>query len=183
MNRMLKQVLLVGALAVVAGSAQAQVGTLSNGPVTVVLNATQAPTLTLTTSAASVTMASSIGANVVTPFPTLNVTAAWNLTAGTTIRLVGWFAAPASALVSGANNIASARVVGRTGAAAFAPFTGGLSSGLGVAGGTQQLWSVNATPLNGSATTNLDLALDYVGQPSPNAGTYTGTLNLRAIVQ
>ena len=85
--------------------------------------------------------------------------------------------------MSGANNIASARVVGRTGVAAFAPFTGAVSSGLGVAGGTQQLWSVNAAPLNGTATTNLDLALDYVGQPSPNAGVYTGTLNLRAIVQ
>jgi len=182
MNRMFKRVLLVGALALVATSAQAQVGTLSNGPVTVILNATQTPTLTLTTSAASVTMAS-IGANVVTPFPTLNVTAAWNLTAGTTIRLIGWFLAPASALTSGANNIASARVVGRTGAAAFAPFTAGPLLGLGVAGGSLQLWSVNAAPLNGSATTNLDLALDYVGQPSPNAGTYTGTLNLRAIVQ
>ena len=182
MNRMFKQVLLVGALAVMASRAQAQVGTLSNGPVTVVLNATQAPTLTLTTSVASVTMAS-IGANVVTPFPTFNVTATWNLTAGTTIRLVGWFNTPAAALVSGANNIASARVVGRTGVAAFAPFTGAVSSGLGVAGGTQQLWSVNAAPLNGTATTNLDLALDYVGQPSPNAGVYTGTLNLRAIVQ
>ena len=54
---------------------------------------------------------------------------------------------------------------------------------LGVAGGTLRLWSVDATPLNGTATTNLDLGLDYIGQPSPNAGAYTGTLNLRAIVQ
>lgn len=182
MNRMLKNTLLVGAMALMAGSAQAQVGTLSNGPVTVLLNATQAPTLTLTTSAASVTMAA-IGANALTQFPSLNVTAAWNLTGGTTIRLVGWFATPASALTSGGNNIASARVVGRTGAAAFAPFTGGVSSTLGVAGGTLQLWTVAATPLNGSATTNLDLGLDYVGQTAPNAGVYTGTLNLRAIVQ
>ena len=182
MNRLLKTVLFVGALALVAGSAEAQVGTLSNGPVTVLLNATQAPTLTLTTSAASVTMPA-IGANVQTNFPALTVTAAWNLTAGTTIRLVGWFATPASALTSGGNNIASARVVGRTGAAAYAPFTGGVSSTLGVAGGTLQLWSVNAAPLNSTATTNLDLGLDYTGQPSPNAGTYTGTLNLRAIVQ
>lgn len=182
MNRMIKNTLLVTALALVAGSAEAQVGTLSNGPVTVVLNATQAPTLTLTTSAASVTMPA-IGANALTQFPGLTVTAAWNLTAGTTIRLVGWFATPASALTSGGNNIAAARVVGRTGAAAFAPFTSGVSSGLGVAGGTLQLWSVNATPLNSTASTNLDLGLDYVGQASPNAGTYTGTLNLRAIVQ
>lgn len=182
MHRMLKSILLVGALALVAGSAEAQVGTLSNGPVTVTLNATQASTLTLTTSVASVNIAS-IAAGTTTNFPSLNVTAAWNLTAGTTIRLVGWFATPAAALTSGANNIASARVLGRTGAAAYAPFTGAVSSGLGVAGGTQQLWSVNATPLNSTATTNLDLQLDYTGQPSPNAGTYTGTLNLRAIVQ
>ena len=182
MHRMLKNVLLVSALALVAGSAEAQVGTLSNGPVTVTLNATQASTLSLTTSVASVNIAS-IAAGTTTNFPSLNVTAAWNLTAGTTIRLVGWFATPAAALTSGANNIAAARVLGRTGAAAYAPFTGAVSSGLGVAGGTQQLWSVNATPLNSTATTNLDLQLDYTGQPSPNAGTYTGTLNLRAIVQ
>ena len=59
----------------------------------------QAPTLTLSTSAASVTMPA-IGANALTQFPALTVTAAWNLTAGTTIRLVGWFATPASALTT-----------------------------------------------------------------------------------
>ncbi len=181
MNRMIKQVLMVGALALVAGTAQAQVG-LGSNTATVVLNATQASTLTLSASAASVTMPA-IGAGVLTQFPGLNVTTTWNLTAGTTIRLVGWFAAPATALTSGANNIASARVVGRTGVAAFAPFTAAAVAGVGVAGASLQLWSVNATPLNGTATTNLDLGLDFTGQPTPNAGVYTGTLNLRAIVQ
>ena len=149
---------------------------------TVLLNATQASTLALSTSAASTTIAS-INAGTTTDFPSLNVTAAWNLTAGANIVLVGWFAAPASALTSGANNIASARVLGRTGAAAYTPFTGNAVAGLGTAGGTAQLWSVAATPLNSTATTNLDLRLDYTGQPSPNAGAYTGTLNLRAVVQ
>lgn len=182
MNRFAKLALLTGALALVASSAQAQVGTLSNGPVTVTLNATQAATLAISTSAASTSIAS-INAGTTTNFPSINVTATWNLTAGTNIVLVGWFATPASALTGTGGNIASARVLGRTGAAAYGAFTGAAVAGLGVAGGTRQLWSVAATPLNSTATTNLDLQLDYTGQPSPNAGAYSGTLNLRAIVQ
>lgn len=180
--RSTRSLLAAAALALVANTASAQVGTLSNGPVTVTLNATQASTLALSTSAASTTIAA-INPGTTTDFPSLNVTATWNLTAGANIVLVGWFATPASALTGTGGNIASARVLGRTGAAAYAAFTGNAVAGLGTAGGTAQLWSVAATPLNSTATTNLDLRLDYTGQVPPNAGTYTGTLNLRAIVQ
>lgn len=172
----------VAALALTANVASAQVGTMSNGPVTVTLNATQAATLSLTTSAASTSIAS-INPGTTTNFAPINVTAAWNLTAGTNIVLVGWFGTPASALSGPGGNISSARVLGRTGASTYGAFTGAPVAGLGVAGGSRQLWSVAATPLNSTATTNLDLQLDYTGQTAPNAGTYTGTLNLRAIVQ
>jgi hypothetical protein len=180
--RSTRSFLALAALALAANTASAQVGTLSNGPVTVLLNATQASTLALSTSAASTSIAS-ITAGTTTDFPSLNVTASWNLTAGANIVLVGWFAAPAAALTGPGGNIASARVLGRTGATAYAPFTGNAVAGQGVAGGTAQLWSVAAAPLNSTATTNLDFRLDYTGQPSPNAGAYTGTLNLRAVVQ
>jgi hypothetical protein len=172
----------LAALALAANTASAQVGTLSNGPVTVVLNATQNSTLALSTSAASTSIAS-INAGTTTDFPSLNVTAAWNLTSGANIVLVGWFATPAAALTGPGGNIAAARVLGKTGVAAFQPFTGAPVAGQGVGGGTAQLWSVAATPLNSTATTNLDIRLDYTGQLPPNAGLYTGTLNLRAVVQ
>ena len=180
--RRTRSLLALAALALTASTVSAQVGTLSNGPVTVLLNATQASTLALSTSAASTSIAS-ITAGTTTDFPSLNVTASWNLTAGANIVLVGWFAAPAAAFTGPGGNIASARVLGRTGATAYAPFTGNAVAGQGVAGGTAQLWSVAAAPLNSTATTNLDFRLDYTGQPSPNAGAYTGTLNLRAVVQ
>ena len=180
--RSARSFLALAALALAANTASAQVGTLSNGPVTVLLNATQASTLTLSTSAASTSIAS-IAPGTTTDFPSLNVTAAWNLTSGANIVLVGWFATPASALTGSGGNIDAARVQGRTGAGAYQTFTGAAVAGQGVAGGTAQLWSVAATPLNSTATTNLDLRLDYTGQVPPNAGTYTGTLNLRAIVQ
>ena len=180
--RRTRSLLALAALALTASTASAQVGTLSNGPVTVVLNATQASTLTITPSAGSTTIAS-ILPGAVTNFPQLNITAAWNLTSGTNIVLVGWFLAPAAALTGPGGNIASARVLGRTGASAYAPFTGNAVGGQGVAGGTAQLWSVAATPLNGLASTTLDLQLDYTSTTPPNAGAYTGTLNLRAVVQ
>jgi hypothetical protein len=174
--------LAVAALALSANAAAAQVGTLSNGPVTVTLNATQQATLALSTSAASTSIAA-INPGTTTNFPALNVTAVWNLTAGTNVVLVGWFANPAQALTGTGSNIASTRVNGRTGAAAYAPFTGNAVAGQGTAGGTLQLWSVAATPLTGTATTNLDLQLDYTGQAAPAAGNYSGILNLRAVVQ
>lgn len=170
------------ALALTANAAMAQVGTLSNGPVQVTLNATQQPTLALSTSAASASI-TAINPGTTTNFPALNVTAAWNLTAGTNVVLVGWFANPAQALAGTGSDIAAARVFGRTGSTAYAPFTGNAVAGQGVAGGTLQLWSVAATPLTGSASTNLDLQLNYTGQPAPAAGNYSGVLNLRAVVQ
>ena len=88
--RRTRSLLALAALALAANTASAQVGTLSNGPVTVVLNATQSSTLALSTSAGSTTIAS-INAGTTTDFPSLNVTAAWNLTSGANIVLVGLF--------------------------------------------------------------------------------------------
>ncbi len=158
--RSTRSLLALAALALVANTASAQVGTLSNGPVTVMLNATQASTLALGTSAASTTDRS-INAGTTTDFPSLNVTAAWNLTAGANIVLVGWFATPA--LGSDRHRRQHRLCPGRTVAPApppTPPFTGNAVAGLGVAGGTAQLWSVAATPLNSTATTNLDLRLE-----------------------
>ena len=180
--RSTRLVLAVAALALSANVAAAQVGTLSNGPVTVTLNATQQATLALSTSAAS-TSITAINPGTTTDFPQLNVTAQWNLTSGTNVVLVGWFQNPAAALVGTASNIASTRVNGRTGSTAYAPFTGNAVAGQGSAGGTLSLWTVAATPLTGMATTNLDLQLDYTGQAAPAAGNYSGVLNLRAVVQ
>jgi hypothetical protein len=168
---------------VAASAAQAQVGTLSN-IASVALTATQASTLVVTANTGAASIAS-IAANTTTDFaPAVNVTTAWNLTGGATVQLVGYFGTPSQALSdAGTNYIASSRVEGRIGAAAFLPFTAAAVGGAGVAGGSLVLFSQALGALAGSRTDDINLRLNYTGQPAPAAGTYTGTLNLRAVVQ
>ncbi|MDF3052144.1 MAG: hypothetical protein K0S19_249, partial [Geminicoccaceae bacterium] len=134
---------LLGATALLlisTGSARAQVGTLSNMP-TVALTATKEATLTVTPTTAVATLASitdNSNANVFTP---VGITTDWNLTAGSSVHLIGWFATPAQALANGSDFIPSSRGEGRVNATAFAPFTGAAVGGVGVAGGSLQLFN------------------------------------------
>jgi hypothetical protein len=177
---------LLGATALLlvgAGNARAQVGLTSN-VATVALTATKAATLSVTPNASVATLASitdGSNANVFTP---VNLTTAWNLNAGSTVRLVGWFGTPAQALVNGTSFIPSSKVEGRVGATAYAPFTAAPVGAVGVAGGSLQLFSQGVAAANyfGSRTDQLDLRLDLTGTTTM-AGDYIGTLNLQAIVQ
>jgi hypothetical protein len=71
---------------------------------------------------------------------------------------------------------------------AYNAFTGGVVNGgassVGVAGGTLQFFSelITGVNKNSSRTDDIYLQIDLTGQ-TINAGTYTGTLNLRAITQ
>ncbi|HEY8197982.1 MAG TPA: hypothetical protein VIG04_13450 [Gemmatimonadales bacterium] len=166
-----------------AGNARAQVGLTSN-VATVALTATKAPTLSVTPTSAIATLASitdGSNANVFTP---LSLTTAWNLTSGSTVRMVGWFGTPAQALVNGTDFIPSSKVEGRVNAVPYAPFTGAPVGAVGVAGGSLQLFSqaVGAGSYFGTRTDLLNLRLDLTGTTTM-AGDYTGTLNVQAIVQ
>jgi hypothetical protein len=163
--------------------AHAQVGLISN-VATVALTATKNATLTVTPNASTATLASITDGSNVNDFTPVSLTTSWNLTAGSSVRLIGWFSTPAQALVNGTNFIPSSRVEGRVGAAAYAPFTGAALGGVGVAGGSLQLFSqgVGAGSFFGSRTDQLDLRLDLTGTTTL-AGDYLGTLNLQAIVQ
>ena len=177
---------LLGATALflfVATNARAQVGLTSN-VATAALTATKAPTLSITPTSAVATLASitdGSNANVFTP---LSLTTAWNLTAGSSVRVVGWFGTPAQALANGTDFIPSSKVEGRVNATAYAPFTGAPVGAVGVAGGSLQLFSqaVGAGTYFGTRTDLLNLRLDLTGTTTM-AGDYTGTLNLQAIVQ
>jgi hypothetical protein len=166
-----------------AGVAQGQVGLTSN-VATVALTATKAATLTVSPNASTATLASITDNSNVNNFTPVSLTTAWNLTAGSSVRLIGWFATPAQALANGTDLIPSSKVEGRVGAAAYAPFTSGAVGGVGVAGGSLQLFSqaVGAGSYFGSRTDQLDLRLDLTGTTTL-AGDYTGTLNLQAVVQ
>jgi hypothetical protein len=166
-----------------AGNARAQVGTTSN-VATVALTATKAATLSVTPAASVATLASITDGSNANNFTPVSVTTAWNLTAGSSVRLVGWFGTPAQALANGSDFIPSSRVEGRVGATAYAPFSGAAVGSVGVAGGSLQLFSqaVAAGSFFGARTDQLDLRLDLTGITTL-AGDYTGTLNLQAIVQ
>src|SRR5215203_3562494 len=123
---------LLGATAVLligAGNASAQIGTTSN-TATVALTATKAATLSVSPAASVATLASITDGSNVNNFTPVSLTTAWNLTAGSSVSLVGWFATPAQALANGADFIPSSRVEGRVGAAAYAPFSGAAVAGL-----------------------------------------------------
>jgi hypothetical protein len=176
---------LAGALLIVlgVGTARAQVGLTSN-LATVALTATKTASLTVSPSASTATLASITDGSNANNFTPVSLTTAWNLTAGSTVRLIGWFATPAQALVNGTDFIPSSKVEGRVGASPYAPFTGAAIGGVGVAGGSLQLFSqaVGVGSYFGTRTDQLDLRLDLTGTTTM-AGDYTGTLNLQAIVQ
>jgi len=170
-------------LLVGTSSALAQVGLTSN-VATVALTATKNSTLTVSPNASTATLASITDNSTANDFTAVSLTTAWNLTAGSSVRLIGWFATPAQALVNGTDLIPSSKVEGRVGAAAYAPFSAGAVGGVGVAGGSLQLFSqaVAAGSYFGSRTDQLDLRLNLTGTTTM-AGDYTGTLNLQAVVQ
>jgi hypothetical protein len=163
--------------------ALAQVGLTSN-VATVALTATKSATLVVSPNASTATLASITDNSNVNNFTPVSLTTAWNLTAGSSVRLIGWFATPAQALVNGTDFIPSSKVEGRVGATAYAPFTSATVGGVGVAGGSLQLFNqaVAAGSYFGTRTDQLDLRLNLTGTTTL-AGDYTGTLNLQAIVQ
>jgi hypothetical protein len=185
MHALLKKVLAGTTALLLAGSssALAQVGLTSN-VATVALTATKAATLTVSPSASTATLASITDNSTANNFTAVSLTTAWNLTAGSSVRLIGWFATPTQALANGTDLIPSSKVEGRVGAAAYAPFTSGAVGGVGVAGGSLQLFNqaVGAGSYFGSRTDQLDLRLNLTGTTTL-AGDYTGTLNLQAVVQ
>jgi hypothetical protein len=175
-----------GAVLLVLGTtstAMAQIGLTSNAA-TVALTATRGAELTITPNASTATLASITDGSNANNFTPVSLTTSWNLSAGSSVRLIGWFATPAQALVNGTSFIPSSKVEGRVGAAAYAAFTGAPLGVVGVAGGSLQLFNqaVAAGNFFGTRTDQLDLRLNLAGTTTI-AGDYLGTLNLQAIVQ
>ena len=178
------------ASALCAGVASAQSGLLSN-TATVTINATKQASLTVTINSGATQTLASLADNTVNSFASpVNVTTAWDINpSAAAVVLVGYFSTPAQALANGTDYITSTLVQGRLGAAGgFSSFTGGVVNGgaanVGVAGGSLQLFSqpINGANKTSSRTDDLHLQIDLTGQ-SVSAGTYAGTLNLRAITQ
>jgi hypothetical protein len=163
-------------------SAQAQVISLA---------AAAASTLSITIQSGGVQTIAGVVDNAVNNFPTpVVIRTAWDLNPGqtNTLNLVAYFSLPAQAMVGGSTQIPSSRVLGRMTTGLPVTFTAITQNGLGgvgAAGGSLQLFSINigGPNKNSSRTDNLDLQLNLVGFPTLPAGTYTGVLNIRAVTQ
>jgi hypothetical protein len=129
--------------------------------------------------------------NAINDFPApVVIQTSWNVNPGqtNTVTLIAYFALPAQALVGAAIQIPSSRVLGRMSTGlptAYTAITQNAVGGVGSAGGSLRLFSVNIGGGNkdASRTDNLDLRLDLLGFPTLPAGGYAGVLNLRAVTQ
>lgn len=185
-------VLAIALKVLVAPDGHAQAGTPS-GLMPVTLNATMNDRLLVTVVSGGVQTIPALVANAINPFPSpVMVRTEWNLPVffGGTLSLVAYFTTPAQALLNGASAIPASRVEARmtTGSlATFTPINANAVGGVGSAGGTRVLWSWNALCglgifcRDGDRTDQLDLRLNLVGLPT-TTGTYTGVLNLRAVI-
>ncbi|MCC6928254.1 MAG: hypothetical protein IT359_04590 [Gemmatimonadaceae bacterium] len=151
--------------------------------------AAAANTLSLRINSGAVQSLPSIADNALNTFPSpVSITTQWDVSMIIGyVDLVGYFATPTAALTGPAATLPSSRVLGRmsTGrATAFTGFTGSAVNGVGTAGASLHLYrQLIIGPFNGvgQRTDNLELQLDLRGLLNLAAGTYTGTLTLRAI--
>jgi hypothetical protein len=163
-------------------SAQAQIISLA---------ATAPGALTVTVTSGAAQIIAGVTDNALNNFPSpVVIQTAWNVNPGqtNTVNLVAYFTLPAQAMVGGATQIPSSRILGRmlTGTpVTFTAITQNGIGGVGTAGGSLRLFGVNigGGNKNASRTDNLDLQLNLVGFPTLGAGAYTGVLNLRAVTQ
>lgn len=148
-------------------------------------------TLTVLVQSGAVQNIAGVADNAVNDFPSpVVIQTAWNVSPGqtNTVNLVAYFSLPAQAMIGGAAAIPSGRVLGRmtTGLpVAFTAITENGIGGVGTAGGSLRLFTVNVTGgnKNASRTDNLDLRLNLVGFPPLAAGVYSGVLNIQAVTQ
>jgi len=165
----------------------------SAGPVQVItLAGARINSLSVAVASGSVQTIDALTDNAINVFPTpVGITTQWDVNPGQiySISLVAYFTTPSQALTGGTVQIPSSRVLGRmtTGLpTTFTPFTQAAVAGAGTAGGSLVLFSENIIGTNKGVLTrtdNLDLELDLVGFPVLPVGTYTGTLNIRAVAQ
>ena len=178
------------ALALGARGARAQSGTVSTARV-ISLLATKTSQLSVTVTSGAVQSIPSLTDNAVNNFPSpVVITTGWDVNPGqtNTVNLIAYFTTPAQALSGGATQVPSSRVLGQmtTGLpAAFTAITQNAVGGVGTAGGSLQLFAQNISGPNkkSSRTDNLNLQINLVGFPTLAPGTYSGTLNLRAVTQ
>jgi len=131
--------------------------------------------------------------NVPNNFPsTVGITLTWDLAPSTgSVQVIGYFTNPAVAMTSGPVSIPSSWIrglvmtAGAPGApTAYTAFTQSGTGGAGSSGGSHVLLNqpILGYSKTGTLTVDLQLQLDLTGRTLA-AGSYSGTLNIRAVTQ
>jgi hypothetical protein len=131
--------------------------------------------------------------NTTNNFPTpVSITLTWDLHPSTaSVQVIGYFANASAAMTSGPVSIPASWLKGRVLTAGissapttFTAFTQNAVGGIGSAGASLTLASqpVLGYSKTGTTTFDLQLQLDLTGR-SISAGSYSGTLNIRAVTQ
>ena len=187
--RWLRRLASAAVLLAAATPLRAQVGAVGNSRI-ISLAAVKPGTLTVGVLSGMVQNMANVQDGIFNTWPTpVVIITQWNVNPGqtNTVNLMAYFTTPAQAMVGGTTNIPSSRLLGRmtTGQpVAFTAFTQNAVGGIGTAGGSLRLFSQAITGINknSSRTDNLDLQLNLTGVALA-PGTYTGTLNIRAVTQ
>ena len=175
------------------GVASAQTTVQSTVSAVPTASAAVAGAITISVGRGATQTLSSVVDNAPNAFPSpVSITLTWDLLPQTgSVQVLGYFANPAAAMTSGSVSIPSSWLKGRvlTAGAQSSPttytaFTQTGSGGVGTAGGSLLLFSqpILGYSKTGTRTVDLDLQLDLTGRTLA-AGSYSGTLNIRAVSQ
>jgi len=174
-----------------AASSQAKVlSTVSSAPMAVTA---AAGAISVNIASGAIQSLSGVVDNAPNNFPsTVGVTLTWDLAPSTgAVQVIGYFSNPTVAMTSGPVSIPSSWIRGRVLTAgvpgaptAYTAFTQSGAGGVGSAGGSLLLASqpILGYSKTGSLTLDLQLQLDLTGRTLA-AGSYSGTLNIRAVTQ
>ena len=189
--RMMRLVGTTGALLVLLGGrVHAQAGIVSTA-IGTTLNAAKNAALSVTVVSGGVQTIPSLTDGAINTFASpVRITTTWALDLFTVsnIHLIGYFTNPTQALSNGTTGIPASAVQGRMATGlptTFTSFTQAGGGGVGTAGGSLELFREFVFLVfnrAGTRTDDLELRLDLTAQAPLAAGTYAGTLYLRAVV-
>ena len=183
----------IASSALLSGVARPQASVRSTVSSLPTVGAAVAGSISVSVGAGATQALSSVTDGAPNNFPTpVSITLTWDLHPSTgSVEVVGYFTNPSAAMVSGPVSIPSSWLKGRvlTAGAQSAPttytaFTQSGVGGIGSAGGSLLLFNqpVLGYSKTGTRTVDLDLQLDLTGRVL-TPGSYSGTLNIRAVSQ
>ncbi|HTK53266.1 MAG TPA: hypothetical protein VL308_15355 [Gemmatimonadaceae bacterium] len=175
------------------GAASSQAKVLSTVSPAQAAVTTAAGTISVNISSGAIQSLDGVIDNTPNNFPsTVGISLTWDLTPSTgAVQVIGYFSNPAVAMTSGPVSIPSSWIRGRVLTAGvqgapttFTAFTQTGAGSVGSAGGSLLLFSqpILGYSKAGTQAVDLQLQLDLTGR-TLGAGSYSGTLNIRAVSQ